>query len=373
MSFKIDAVEKNTSARAGTFQTVHGTVLTPAFMPVATKGTVKTLSVEELDSMGAEAIIANALHLHIRPGEKNLEKAGGLHQFMRWNKTIFTDSGGFQIIRKNFNIKRSEEGLRFRDFFNGSQRLYTPEMCMEIQKAIGSDIAMLLDDCPPFDAKNKKIKESTERTVQWAKRGIKHGRMLGVPKIFVIVQGGTDFELRKWCTEKLRELDPDGFGIGGLSIGEPKPEMLNILSQTTHLLPEDKPRYLMGVGSVNELFDSIALGIDIFDSAFPTQCARHGTIFTANGRYNMRGLKFENDLRPLDENCSCHACKNYSRAYINHLLREKEMLGMRLASIHNLYFILNIVRKIRESILEGTFNEFRKFYANQYDTIKNGS
>lgn len=360
MSFKIEATDKNTTARAGILHTAHGSVLTPAFMPVATKGTVKTLSIEELERLGTEAIIANALHLHIRPGEKNLQLQGGLHQFMRWDKTIFTDSGGFQIIRKNFNIKKTEEGLKFRDFFNGSQRLYTPEMCMEIQRAIGSDIAMLLDDCPTHDAQHAKIKAETERTVRWAKRGVERGRAIGIPKIFAIVQGGTDFGLRQWCTNELKKLNPDGFGIGGLSIGESKGKMLQTLTETTALLPQEKPRYLMGVGSAKELLDSIALGIDIFDSAFPTQCARHGTIFTSQGRYNMRGQKLENDARPLDIKCSCEVCKNYSRSYINHLLREKEMLGMRLTSFHNLYFILNLVRGARAAILAGTFEEFKK-------------
>lgn len=360
MSFKIETKDKDTDARAGVFHTVHGNVLTPAFMPVATKGTVKTVSVDELKRIGTEAIISNALHLHIRPGEKNLDRLGGLHKFMLWDRTIVTDSGGFQIIRKNFSIQKSDEGLKFRDFFNGSSRLYTPEMCMEIQKAIGSDIAMLLDDCPPHDAKHSKVKESVERTILWARRGIRRGRELGIPKIFAITQGGTDFELRKMCTDNLVELNPDGFGIGGLSIGESKEKMIQILAESTHLLPNEKPRYLMGVGSPVELLNAIALGIDIFDSALPTQCARHGTIFTSNGRYNMKGLKLEMDDRPLDENCACEVCKMYTRAYINHLLREKEMLGMRLASIHNLFYILELVRQARKAILSGTFQEFKK-------------
>lgn len=365
MPFKIVATDKKSQARAGILETVHGPTLTPAFMPVATKGSVKTVSVEELERIGAEAIIANALHLHLRPGEKTLARYGGLHQFMRWNKTIFTDSGGFQIIRKNFNIKKSEEGISFRDFFNGSQRNFTPETCMDMQKTIGSDIAMLLDDCPTHDAGMKKTMESTERTIAWAKRGIEHGRKIGVPQIFAITQGGTDFDLRHRCIAELKKLEPDGFGIGGLSIGESKEAMIQILSDTTHLLPEEKPRYLMGVGSTKELLDSIALGIDIFDSTFPTQCARHGTIFTSEGRFNMRSQKLESDDRPLDSHCSCEICKNYTRAYINHLLREKEMLGMRLTSIHNLYFVLNLVRQARQAILDGTFDEFHQ--------MKNGS
>jgi len=361
--FEIIATDKNTGARAGLLHTEHGIVNTPAFMPVATKGTVKTVSVEELESMGTEAIISNALHLHIRPGEKIVEGFGGLHKFMRWNKTIFTDSGGFQIIRKNFNIKRTDEGMRFRDFFNGTARLFTPEMCMDVQKALGSDIAMLLDDCPVHDAKHIKMVESIERTIHWAKRGIEHARKIGVPQIFAITQGGTDLALRKWCAEELEKFEPDGFGIGGLSIGESKEDMIKILAESTHMLPEEKPRYLMGVGSASELLKAISLGVDIFDSAFPTQCARHGTIFTSGGRYNMRGQKLETDARPLDESCECHTCKNYTRGYVNHLLREKEMLGMRLASIHNLHHILNLVRQARQAIVDGGFDEFRKKFA----------
>lgn len=347
-------------ARAGVLKTAHGEVSTPAFMPVATKGSVKTVSPDELRKIGTQAVIANALHLHVRPGEKNLDEAGGLHKFMRWDGTIFTDSGGFQVIRKAFNIRISEEGLHFRDFYNGAQRLYTPELCMDVQRMIGSDVAMLLDDCPFHDAAFEKIKDVTERTVRWAKRGMAHGRRLGIPKLFPIVQGGTNFELRKWCIEELLKLDPDGFGIGGLSIGEPKPEMMQILGETVHMLPDDRPRYLMGIGSVNELLDSIALGVDVFDSVFPTQCARHGTIFTKTGRFNMKGAKLESDHRPLDESCECPVCEKFTRAYVNHLLREGEMLGMRLASIHNLFFLLDLVRKARETILNGSFEEFRR-------------
>lgn len=357
--FKIVEEDKNTGARAGILYTEHGEVQTPLFMPVATKGTVKTLAVEELKEMGAEAIISNALHLHIRPGEKNIARHGDLHRFMKWDRTIFTDSGGFQIIRENFKMKKSDEDLKFRDFFNGSQRIYTPEMCMDIQKALGSDVAMLLDDCPTHDSKKHKIEESVERTILWSKRGMKRGRDIGIPQIFAITQGGTDLDLRKRCTEELVKLEPDGYGIGGLSIGESKEDMINILNESTHLLPKDKPRYLMGVGSIQEMTQAISLGIDVFDSAFPTQCARHGTIFSSTGRYNMRGQKLETDDRPLDENCGCRVCKNYTRSYINHLLREKEMLGMRLASYHNLFYILDFTRKTRAAIMNRTFNNLK--------------
>ena len=360
MSFKIVACDLKTGARAGILKTAHGEVRTPAFMPVATKGSVKSVSPEELGRIGAEAIISNALHLHMRPGEKNLEDAGGLHKFMRWDGTIFADSGGFQIIREALNIRITEEGLYFRDYHNGDQHLYTPELCMDVNQALGSDIAMLLDDCPMYDASLERICQAAERTVRWARRGIEQGRKLGLPKIFAITQGGTNFELRKWCTEKLLDLKPDGFGIGGLSIGEPKPQMMKILDETMRLLPQDSPRYLMGVGSVNEILDSIALGVDVFDSVFPTQCGRHGTVFVKEGRYNMKGQKLESDHRPLEEGCKCMVCKTFTRSYVNHLLRESELLGMRLVSIHNLYFLLDLVCQARAAILDGTFEEFRK-------------
>lgn len=360
MSFKIEAVDNKTQARAGIFKTAHGIFHTPAFMPVATKGTVKTVSVDELERMGTEVIIANALHLHIRPGEQRMKRAGGLHKFMCWNRPIFTDSGGFQIIRKNFNIKITDSGLNFKDFLSGTPRLYTPELCMNVQHAIGSDIAMLLDDCPRHDAKKRKVVESIERTIGWAKRGIEHGRKLGIPHIFVIVQGGTDLSLRQWCTEALIQFKPEGYAIGGLSIGESKEDMMKILELSIPHLPQEKPRYLMGVGSSQELLNAIALGVDIFDSTFPTQCARHGTLFSSQGRYNLKGLEGKKEDVPLDEACGCEVCAKYSRFYIHHLLKEKEMLGMRLASIHNLYFILNLVRQARSAILNGTFDSFRK-------------
>ncbi len=370
MPFKIISRDSATQARAGILATGHGEIKTPAFMPVATKGSVKTVSVEELRQIGAEMIISNALHLYVRPGEKNMARSGGLHKFMQWDGAIITDSGGFQIIRDGFNIKISDEGLHFKDYYNGAKRLYTPEICMDMHKAIGADVAMLLDDCPKHDAAPSKVREATQRSVDWAKRGVEYGRKIGVPQIFAITQGGTDSKLRAWCTEQMEKLDPDGYGIGGLSIGESKEDMMRLLSESTHLLPEHKPRYLMGVGSIRELLDSIALGVDIFDSTFPTQCARHGTIFTHDGRFNMRGQKLEEDDRPLDEKCGCSVCQKYSRSYINHLLREHEMLGMRLASLHNLYLILNLVRDARQAILDGRYDSFKRDYLARHDERK---
>lgn len=352
--------KKDGEARAGILHTPHGDVPTPAFMPVATKGSVKTVTFEELEALGARAIIANALHLFLRPGIDTLKRVGGLHAMMRWPRTIFTDSGGFQILREGFQIKLKDEGLHFRDFYSGAKLVYTPETCMEVQKAIGSDVAMLLDDCPAHDAPRDRVTEAIERTLRWAERGIRKGRELGIPLLFAITQGGTNLDFRKWCTEELEKLSPDGYGIGGLSIGESKEDMIRILDESTHLLPADKPRYLMGVGSAEELLTAVEHGVDIFDSVFPTQCARHGTIFTREGRYNMRGAKLERDDRPLDPSCGCWTCRTYSRSYINHLLRVKEMLGMRLTTIHNLHYMQSLVRRAREAILNGTYQAFRK-------------
>lgn len=351
MSFSVVARDPKSFARAGIFQTPHGIVHTPAFMPVATKGTVKTIHVEELVQMGTEAIIANALHLHMRPGEDVLAHHGGLHTYMRWEGTLFTDSGGFQMIRKSFGIKTREEGITFRNFYNGTQEEFTPEYCLEVQKKIGSDVAMLLDECPVHDADEKSLQAAVDRTLRWAKRGIAHGRKLEIPNLFVITQGGVNADLRRYCGEELAKLNPEGFGIGGLSIGESKEAMAEVLNATTHTLPEDKPRYLMGVGSIDEIRTAVASGVDIFDSVFPTQCARHGTIFSSEGRYNLKGEKLNRDREPLDPNCNCPVCLKYTRGYINHLHRESEILGLHLTSLHNVFFVLDAVRKIRSEIL----------------------
>jgi queuine tRNA-ribosyltransferase len=352
-----EIVHVSGTARAGKLYTKHGKVETPCFMPVATKGSVKTLSSQEVADLGVQAIISNAFILFLRPGVEVIEKAGGIHEFMNWNRTIFTDSGGFQMLKKDFLLGVNRKGVVFRSPFDNTKHLFTPEMCMEIQSSLKSDVAMVLDDCPPFTKEFSYINESLIRTIEWAKRSItlrSNGQL-----VFGIIQGGTYPDLRRKAVEELVIMDFDGYGIGGLSLGEPKEVMLDILEYTCRLIPEEKPRYLMGVGSPLELLESISSGIDIFDSAFPTRNARHNTVYTWKGKYNITRGKFSEDFSPLEEGCSCFTCKNYSRAYIHHLMKVYETLGMRLITIHNLYFLQQLMKEARQAIIEDRFNDFK--------------
>lgn len=351
--------DKNTGARAGKLRTNHGIIDTPAFMPVATKATVKTLTPEELYDMGTQALISNAFHLFLSPGMDVIQKAGGLHEFMHWKQAIFTDSGGFQMIRKDFPFKITDEGITYKNPRDGKKYYYTPEICLNNQKILGSDVAMVLDDCPAYGSDYNTVEASVERTIKWA-------RIAGnVEKnrdqlFFAILQGGTFAELRKKCAEKLIDMDFDGYGIGGLSIGEPKELMNEVLKHSLPLVPEDKPRYLMGVGSPAELLNAIGSGIDIFDSALPTRNARHQTLMTSKGNIDIVRGKFALDFAQIDENCRCYTCKNYTRAYLHHLFKESELLALRLASIHNLHFVRSIVQGAREAILDDRFLEYRE-------------
>ncbi len=351
--------DKNTGARAGRLMTTHGIIETPAFMPVATKATVKTLTPEELYDMGTQALISNAFHLFLSPGMEVIQKAGGLHKFMNWKRAIFTDSGGFQMIRKDFPFKISDEGIIYKNPRDGKKYSYTPELCLENQKLLGSDVAMILDECPVYGSEYSVVEASVERTIQWAKRSKTVEKNEG-QLFFAILQGGTFEVLRKKCAEALIEMDFDGYGIGGLSIGEPKEIMNEVLKYSVPLVQEEKTRYLMGVGSPVELLEAIEAGIDIFDSAFPTRNARHGTLMTAGGNIDIARSKFALDFAPVDENCECYTCKNYTRAYLHHLFKENELLALRLASIHNLHFIQTVVKGAREAILEDRFVEFKK-------------
>ncbi len=357
--FELIHIDKNTEARAGKLMTGHGIIETPAFMPVATKGTVKTITPEELHSMGTQALISNAFHLMLAPGMEVIRHAGGLHEFMHWKGAIFTDSGGFQMIRKDFQFKITDEGFTYKNPRDGKKYSYTPESCLENQKIIGSDVAMILDECPAYGSDFSALEASTLRTIRWAKRAKEIEQNPG-QLFFAILQGGTFAELRKKCTEELVEMDFDGYGIGGLSIGEPKEIMNEVLKSSVPLLPEDKPRYLMGVGSPVELLFAIESGVDIFDSAFPTRNARHQTLMTSKGNIDIARARFSMDLSPIDENCGCYTCRNYTRAYLHHLFKESELLALRLASIHNLHFMQQIVRGAREAILDDRFAEFRK-------------
>lgn len=357
--YELIHTDKNTGARAGKLKTNHGMIDTPAFMPVATKATVKTLTPGELYDMGTEVLISNAFHLFLSPGMEIIERTGSLHEFMNWDRAIFTDSGGFQMIRKDFPFKITEEGINYKNPRDGKKYSYSPEVCMNNQKILDSDVAMILDECPAYGSKYSIIENAVKRTINWAERSKEIEKNEG-QLFFAILQGGTFADLRKKCAEELIRLDFDGYGIGGLSIGEPKEIMNEVLKYSVPLVPENKPRYLMGVGSPVEILNAIGSGIDIFDSAFPTRNARHQTLMTRNGNIDIARKKFAGTLEPIDEHCGCYTCKNYTKAYLHHLFRESELLALRLASIHNLYFIQSIVKGAREAILEDRFLEFKK-------------
>ncbi len=350
---------KNTGARAGRLKTAHGIIDTPAFMPVATKATVKTLTPEELYDMGTQVVISNSFHLFLSPRMEVIQNAGGLHEFMNWRRTIFTDSGGFQMIRKDFPFKVSDEGIIYKNQRDGKKYSYTPEICLENQRILGSDVAMILDECPAYGSEYNVVEASVERTIQWAKRSKSVDKNDG-QLFFAILQGGIFEELRKKCAEALLEMDFDGYGIGGLSIGEPKEIMNEVLKYSVPLVPKNKPRYLMGVGSPVELLEAIEAGIDIFDSAFPTRNARHGTLMTLKGNVDIARTRYALDFAPIDDDCACYTCRNYTRAYLHHLFRESELLALRLASIHNLHFIQTIVKGARKAILEDRFFEYKE-------------
>ena len=357
--FEVVAEEKD--ARTGELHTKHGVVETPCFMPVATKATVKTLTSDELDEIGTQAVITNALHLYLNPGVDILKNIG-IHRFMDWSKTVFTDSGGFQLIR-NFNLKVTNKGLMFK--IDKTKHFFTPEKCTQTQNQIGSDVAMVLDDCPSYGSSYETVKDSLKRTVEWASR-CKNTHKKSEQLIFGIIQGSVFPDLRKTCAEKLLGIGFDGYAVGGLTIGEPKEEMLRILKCTVPLIPKNKPRYMMGLGSPEDILESISLGIDIFDSAFPTRNARHRTAITRHGNFEITKKKYINDFSAIDEKCGCCTCKNYTKAYIHHLFKEKELLGMRLLSIHNLYFILNMMKGVRKAIRNNEFDEYKKGFMQEY-------
>ncbi len=350
-----------TGARAGRLHTPHGSFDTPMFMPVGTQGTVKTLSPEELHGMGAGVILGNTYHLFLRPGHEIVKKAGGLHRFMNWNGGILTDSGGFQVFSLGALRKISEEGVAFRSHHDGSQQFLSPEKSMEIQMALGSDIVMAFDECTPYPADYEYACRSMRLTTRWAKRcQAVHNRE--DQALFGIVQGGMYADLRRESAEQLVAMDFPGYAIGGLSVGEPKPLMYEVLEQTVPFLPRQKARYLMGVGTPDCLVEGVARGIDMFDCVFPTRVARNGTAITSQGRVVIRNAAYIEDFSPLDPECDCYTCRNYSRAYLRHLIRCDEIFGLRLMSLHNLHYLITLMRQIRESILQGTYPEFRKLF-----------
>ncbi|MEH7074177.1 tRNA guanosine(34) transglycosylase Tgt [Neobacillus drentensis] len=357
---------KQTGARLGKVHTPHGSFDTPAFMPVGTLATVKTMAPEDLKEMGAGIILSNTYHLWLRPGHEIIREAGGLHKFMNWDRAILTDSGGFQVFSLSEFRKIEEEGVHFRNHMSGEKLFLSPEKAMEIQNALGSDIMMAFDECPPYPATFEYMQKSVERTSRWAERCLNAHSRPNDQGLFGIVQGGEYEELRKQSAKDLVSLDFPGYAVGGLSVGEPKDIMNRMLEYTTPLLPTNKPRYLMGVGSPDSLIDGSIRGIDMFDCVLPTRIARNGTLMTSTGRLVVKNAQFTRDFGPLDENCDCYTCRNYSRAYIRHLIKCDETFGIRLTSYHNLYFLLRLMEKVRQAIMEDRLGDFREEFFEQY-------
>lgn len=354
----------HTGARAGRIHTPHGSFDTPIFMPVGTQASVKTLAPEELKEMGAGIILSNNYHLFLRPGSKIVKEAGGLHKFMNWDRAILTDSGGFQVFSLGDLRKISEEGVTFRSHIDGSKKFLSPEIATQSQMDLGADIIMAFDECVPYPADFKYTRESMELTLRWAQR-CKDTMTNPNQGLFGIVQGGMYKDLRIECANRLVDMDFPGYAVGGLSVGEPKELMYEMLDITLEHLPQNKARYLMGVGTPDCLVEGVMRGIDMFDCVYPTRVARNGTAMTWNGRLVIKNAQYEHDFHPIDEHCNCYTCRNYSRAYIRHLVRVNEIFGLRLLTIHNLHFLIDFMRQMRQSIMEDRFPEFyRKFTAN---------
>lgn len=370
ISYRLIHQDKHSGARLGELITPHGTFPTPMFMPVGTQATVKTLAPEELETMGAGVILANTYHLWVRPGEEIVQEAGGLHQFMNWHKGILTDSGGFQVFSLAKNRDITEEGVHFKNHISGAKMFLSPEKAIGIEDALGPDIMMSLDECPPFFESYDYVKKSVARTSRWAERGLKAHQNPATQGLFGIVQGAGFKDLRQQSAKDLVSLDFPGYSIGGLSVGESKEEMNHVLDFTTPLLPETKPRYLMGVGSPDALIDGVLRGIDMFDCVLPTRIGRKGTVMTSHGRLVVKNAKYAHDFTPLDDQCDCYACRNYTRAYIRHLLKADETFGERLASYHNVYFLLHLMKQVREAIAKDELNEFRQAFFEEYGYFK---
>ena len=366
IKYRLIKKEKHTGARLGEIITPHGTFETPMFMPVGTQATVKSLAPEELESMGANIILSNTYHLWLRPGEDIIEEAGGLHKFMNWDKGILTDSGGFQVFSLSDMRQIEEKGVHFRNHLNGSKMFLSPEKAIQIQNKLGPDIMMSFDECAPFDESFDYVKKSVERTTRWAARGLEAHANPNTQGLFGIIQGAGYKELREQSAKELIQMDFPGYSIGGLSVGEPKHLMNEVLEYTTPLIPEDKPRYLMGVGTADSLIDGVIRGVDMFDCVLPTRIARNGTVMTSQGRVVIKNAQYERDFGPLDPKCDCYTCKNYSRAYIRHLIKADETFGLRLTSYHNLYFLLNVMKEVRQAIREDNLLEYRESFFEEY-------
>ena len=367
-SYTLIRKDPHSNARLGEMNVFGKKVKTPVFMPVGTQATVKFLSPEELKEIGSQIVLANTYHLWLRPGEDIVREAGGIHRFMNYDGPMLTDSGGFLVFSLSDTRKIKEEGVYFRSNLDGTALFLSPEKSIQIQEAIGADIIMSFDECIPYPADYAYTKDSTERTLRWARRGREvHSR--NDQALFGIVQGGEYEDLRRYCAKELVKMDFDGYSIGGTSVGEDKPTMYRMIEYAVKDLPEDKPRYLMGVGTVYDLLEGIERGIDMFDCVLPTRIARHGTLMTSQGRINIKRQIYRNDFTPLDPECDCIACRQYTRAYLHHLFRCNEGFGMRLLSIHNLRFLLHLTEQAREALANDRFKEFKEeIYARyQYD------
>jgi queuine tRNA-ribosyltransferase len=346
------------AARAGSFETAHGTIRTPVFMPVGTKGTVKALDPVELEALGTQIVLGNTYHLHLRPGEEVVAELGGLHRFMGWDRPILTDSGGFQVFSlRDTLLGVDDDGVTFRSVYDGTAERLTPEGAMAVQAALGSDIAMAFDECPPGQAERAVVELAVERTARWAERSVAAPRAAGQLR-FGIVQGGVDLELRRRSVGQITGLPFDGFAIGGLSVGEERELTFSTTEQVAELLPALRPRYFMGIGDPEGVLRVIAAGVDMFDCVLPTRTARTGSALTWEGRLNLHNKRFERDARPLDESCACPACVRYSRGYIRHLIMQRELLGLRLLSLHNVSFLISLCGAARGAIEDGVFPAF---------------
>lgn len=366
VTFKLLKTCNKTKARLGKLKTPHGEIETPIFMPVGTQATVKAMKPEELKEIGSQIILSNTYHLYLRPGHNLIKEAGGLHKFMNWDKPILTDSGGFQVFSLGDLRKITEEGVAFRSHIDGSKHFISPEIAVEIQNALGADIIMAFDECAPYPADREYVRKSLERTTRWAKRCKDAHKNTQQQSLFGIVQGGMYKDLRYQSACEIIDLDFPGYALGGLSVGEPKEIMYEVLDYAVDYLPVQKPRYLMGVGSPDYLLEAVEKGIDMFDCVLPTRIARNGTAMTSKGKVVIKNAAHERDFTSLDEECDCYTCKNYSKAYLRHLYKSNEMMSAMLLTHHNLRFLLNLMEKTREAIKENRFYEFKRDFSKKY-------
>ena len=370
--FAVTQRDARSAARAGTLSTPHGMVQTPVFMPVGTQGTVKTLSPQELKETEAQIILGNTYHLYLRPGTAIVSEAGGLHGFMTWDRPILTDSGGYQVFSLADLNKITEEGVTFQSHWDGSYHLFTPEKVIQIQQAIGADIIMVLDECTPYPCSHEYARRSGDLTLRWARRCKDEHGTNGVQTLFGIVQGSTYTDLREQCAKALVDIGFEGYAIGGLSVGEPKSILYEMTEAAVAYLPLDKPRYLMGVGKPEDLVKGVSLGVDMFDCVIPTRNGRNGTLYTRHGKLVVKNAEYATDFQAVDSDCSCYTCRTFSRAYLRHLFQTGEMLGPRLATLHNIHFILDLMKQMRKSIFDGHFEEWRKVFLGGYVRAEEG-